>query len=422
MSGGEPGRVWLLQIGEPLPGLAGDQRRLRTALLADALVDRGCSVVWWASTFDHAAKRFVAPAERTIAVRPGLEIELLKGLGYRRNVSLRRIADHLSVARRFRRRARGASAAPGVIVCSYPAVELAAAGVGFGRAAGVRTLVDVRDLWPDTLLDLVPPALRPLGRAALQPMFGAARRALAGADAITAPSERYLAWALARAGRLRIDGDRVFPLGYPEPALDAGQGDAAARSLAQRGVDAGRKIALFVGMFGRTYDLSTVVAAARLLRERGAADCQFVCAGAGDREARWRAEAEGLDNVVFTGWVTRPEVVWLLRASWVGLAAYAPGAPQDLPNKLIEYMCAGLPVLSSLPGEATAVLARDGCGITYRAGDPGDLATALEALLLDPSRHAAMAAAGRAACRARYSAAAVYGAMADHILALTRGG
>ena len=147
-----------------------------------------------------------------------------------------------------------------------------------------------------------------------------------------------------------------------------------------------------------------------------------MCAGAGDREARWRAEAEGLDNVVFTGWVTRPEVVWLLRASWVGLAAYAPGAPQDLPNKLIEYMCAGLPVLSSLPGEATAVLARDGCGITYRAGDPGDLATALEALLLDPSRHAAMAAAGRAACRARYSAAAVYGAMADHILALTRGG
>lgn len=422
MPGGEACRVWLLQIGEPLPEMAGDQRRLRTSLLADALVDRGSSVVWWASTFDHAAKRFVAETERTVTVRPGLQLELLRGLGYRHNLSPWRIADHLAIARRFRRRAPGATARPDVIVSSYPAVELAAAGVAFGRRAGVRTLVDVRDLWPDSLLDQVPRPLRLLARAALQPMFGAARRALAGADAITAPSERYLAWALTRAGRPRTDRDRVFPLGYPELALDADHRAAAARSLIERGVDPGRKIVLFVGMFGRTYDLSTVMAAARLLRARGAGDCQFVFAGAGDRDARWRAEAAGLDNVVFTGWLARPEIALLLEVAWVGLAAYAPAAPQDLPNKLFEYMCAGLPVLSSLPGEAADMLARDGCGLTYRAGDPGDLAVALEALLRDPGRHGGMAAAGRAACRARYSADVVYGAMADYVIGLARGG
>ena len=413
--------VWLVQIGESLPGLTGDERRLRTALLADALVNLGHRVTWWASTFDHYAKRFVAQDEGRVAVREGLDLELLAGTAYGRNISPWRVLNHLQIARRFRVRSEAHAPRPDVIVASYPTVELAAEAVRYARQCGVSVVVDVRDLWPDAIVDLAPPAARPLVRAALRPMFAAARRALGGASALTAPSEGYLTWALARAERPRSAADRVFPLGYPELAVPSEDAAGAGRRLAALGVDPRRKIALFVGMFGRTYDLTTVIEAARRLRAQGRDDVQFVLSGAGDRDARWRAEAAGLDNVVFTGWVARADIAYLLSVAWVGLAAYARGAPQSLPNKPFEYMSAGLPVLSCLGAEAVALLDRHGCGLSYRAGDAADLEAALSVLLRDPARHQAMREASRAAFKASYSADAVYAGMANYVEAMAAG-
>lgn len=44
--------IWLIQIGEILP-LEEKAKKMRTALLADKLVERGYSVLWWTSAFDH---------------------------------------------------------------------------------------------------------------------------------------------------------------------------------------------------------------------------------------------------------------------------------------------------------------------------------------------------------------------------------
>lgn len=42
----------------------------------------------------------------------------------------------------------------------------------------------------------------------------------------------------------------------------------------------------------------------------------------------------------------------------MGLAAYARGAPQGVPNKVIEYMAAGLAVVTSLSGETREIIDR----------------------------------------------------------------
>ena len=47
--------IWLIQTGEKLP-LQNKERKLRTTLLADCLIKRGHSVLWWASAFDHFKK------------------------------------------------------------------------------------------------------------------------------------------------------------------------------------------------------------------------------------------------------------------------------------------------------------------------------------------------------------------------------
>jgi glycosyltransferase involved in cell wall biosynthesis len=134
---------------------------------------------------------------------------------------------------------------------------------------------------------------------------------------------------------------------------------------------------VFIGTFGRTYDLSTVISAARELNRQGDDQIQFVLCGHGERADEWRRAAAGLKNVVFPGWVDAAQWTYLQGLRTVGLAAYARNAPQSIPNKLFEYMSGGAPVLSSLQGEGAQFLKENSCGLTYMPGDPASFLSAL---------------------------------------------
>ena len=114
-------RVWLVKIGESLPLFHPSDRQHRMGILARHLSDAGHSVVWWNSTFDHARKRHEIDGDRRIEVSPGLTYRLLRGTSYNRNVSLRRIADHWLIGRKFRRYV-DTEARPDVIVCAFPSI------------------------------------------------------------------------------------------------------------------------------------------------------------------------------------------------------------------------------------------------------------------------------------------------------------
>ena len=62
-------KIWLTEIGEPLPIDAG-ARLMRCGLLAQTLASRDHDVTWWASTFDHARKLYRRPSSETAS--PGI--------------------------------------------------------------------------------------------------------------------------------------------------------------------------------------------------------------------------------------------------------------------------------------------------------------------------------------------------------------
>jgi len=70
----------------------------------------------------------------------------------------------------------------------------------------------------------------------------------------------------------------------------------------------------------------------------------------------------------------------------VGLACYAAGALQSVPNKVAEYLSAGLAVVSSLRGEFQTMLAQGRFGVDYTPGDAAMLASVLVSLRDDPGR------------------------------------
>lgn len=415
-------KVWVVQISEELPVDSGSPRLQRTGLLARELRARGHDVVYWASTFRYRARTFRAQDSVSVEVEPGFTLRLLHGGGYWRNISLQRIAYHRRIARRFME-AIAREGAPDLIFCSYPTLELSEAAVSYGGKHGVPVVLDVRDMWPDIFERLVPRwtgfAGRRLAAAALAPMVRQAQRAFRGARAITGITAPMVDWGLAYAERDATALDAHFPHAYSRRALGEGAREAARCTLAERGIDlsAAEFRIVFFGLFARAPEFETVLAAAGKLASDGV-PVRFILCGNGPREDEVRRQASRLPNVTVPGWLDGDAIWSLMEASHAGLLCYHStfDFEASIPNKPIEYLAGGLPVLSSLErGVLKDLLEREGCGFSYRNGRPDELAGHVRRLASDLSLREELCRNARRVFDEQFDASRVYSQFAEHL-------
>ena len=405
--------TWIIQDGEPIPGVDENTRDLRAAMLAKALVVQGHEVLWWASTFDHARKRHRFDASRTVELQPGLKVRLLHGPGYSHNTSPARLWHQRTLAQVFSREITDCRA-PDLIFCSLPTLEFAEICVGYGWNR-VPVLIDVRDAWPDLYLNLFPFSVRRFARLFLVSEFRRAKYIFRMATGVTAVSFTYLDWALHYAKRSRRSEDGVFPLGYSARKVEI-QPESQKKLIQQRyGIQSGVLVVSFIGAFGASYDLDTIVKAAHLLQSEGKWGVQFVLAGDGDKAHRLHETAFGLSNVVFTGWLDQSSLEMLMQITDIGLAAYTKDALQSLPNKPFEYMAAGLPLLSSLSGELERLITDHQIGLHYRAGDEKSLVEKIAWLTEHPAERVAMGQRARRLFEERFRADIIYPKLVAHL-------
>jgi glycosyltransferase involved in cell wall biosynthesis len=160
-------------------------------------------------------------------------------------------------------------------------------------------------------------------------------------------------------------------------------------------------LAVYAGAHGRANGLDGLFDAAALLLARGERRLRLLLVGEGQEKPRLqaRAAAEGLSNVTFLDPLAKPRLAALLAGSQIGVQCLAPVpafAEWTAPNKLMDYMAAGLPVVANLGGRAARLLRRGSCGVAVPPGDAASFAGALAALAADPARRAALGAAARA--------------------------
>jgi len=312
------------------------------------------------------------------------------------------------IAGKFSNLARTEKTLPEIIVAAMPTIELSYEAVRYGKENGVPVVVDVRDLWPDIFYEFIPKPFRAFARLGAYGIEQQSEFSLRNATGITAVSSSYLNWALAKGGRQKSDFDEVFPLGYQRCSKSSFEFECASAELCEMGVDRSKFICWFIGTFGETYDLAPIIKTAKDFLSKGRLDVQFVFSGVGDNEALWRKMAKGLSNVVFTGWVNSSQIECLGSTAKIGLAAYSKGAPQSLPNKLFEYLSFGLPVLSSLAGEAEILLRENACGYSYHAANSDEFAKYLETLIRDTVILNRMSGNAEKLFNSKYAAEAIY--------------
>ena len=356
-----------------------ENRLHRTGMLSKLLAEKGYEVVWFTTTFDHQTKVYVENTNVKKNVSKNLSLFFLHSeTPYYKNISLKRLKNHKEVAENFYVEANKIDS-PDIIFCSFPTIDLAYVATKYGKINNVPVVIDVRDLWPDIFIDIFPKFFHAFFRRLMYWQIKKTKFALTNAFAITAVSDNYLKWAINYEKNNFKKVSKVFPLGYDYEEIKEYKSDLVTNRL---GIDETKINIWFVGTFGRTYDLETVIKAAKVL-EVSRPKIQFIFTGDGENMSIWKEKAKGLSNVIFTGWVGKKELIYLSRISKIGLMAYRKGAPQGLPNKIFEYLAYGLPILSSLESETKELLNSHGIGFTYDASNSQDLIDKINAITSD---------------------------------------
>lgn len=282
------------------------------------------------------------------------------------------------------------------------------------RLRGTPFLYEIRDPWPELLLAMGALRRGPAA-AALGAISSAACRAAAGVIAL---SEGMADIAIARGADPRVV--QVIPNG-----CDLDQFGPHVAPWRPVGVAPDEFLAVYAGAMGRANGLDALLDAARLLHAQGNTRVRIVLAGDGAERARLAAAAPPTMMVLPP--MPRTRVAGLLAGADAALLCLLPVpefAELTSPNKLMDALAAGRPVISNVPGRAARWLEDGACGITV--ANAAGFAAALEELARHPDRAAAMGQAGLAMARhrfdrvrhaARFVAAVEALALPGHVLA-----
>ncbi len=189
---------------------------------------------------------------------------------------------------------------------------------------------------------------------------------------------------------------------YPE--LDPGREVRSIHDLAPDRIPADAPIVLHLGGLIAERGLEELV---RAMASRPDAHLVFLGTGADWPALRDLAQELGIgDRVHQLDPVPSHEVVAYTRSAAIGVVATAPTALNNrysLPNKLFQYMAAGIPVVASDLPEIRGVVASAGAGYLVDPERPEAIAEALGRLLDDPVEARAMGARGSEAIESRFN-------------------
>lgn len=110
-------------------------------------------------------------------------------------------------------------------------------------------------------------------------------------------------------------------------------------------------------------------------------------------------------RVDYRGWVSRREVREMLSSAGVGLVLYHP-LPNHIdsqPNKLFEYMAAGIPVIAADYPRWREIVDGSGCGLLVDPLDPSAISSAIKWVFDHPQEAKEMGLNGRNAVHSRYN-------------------
>lgn len=383
--------IWIFNHYAHPPDLPGGTRHYD---LGRELVRRGHKVAIFATSFHHYLHREVRlePGERwKVEDVDGMKFVWLRTPPYQRN-DWRRVRNMLAfmfrawrLGRRLPKHAPEMEQ-PDLVIGSSPHLLTPMAALWVARHFRVPFVMEVRDLWPQTIIDMGElgegnPMIKAL-QALERFLYRRAERVItvlpSAHEYITAcgiPREKIV-WIPNGVDLSRFEG--------LEPASPKGEGFTV----------------MYLGAHGQANALDVLIQAARVVQDEGYCEIRFVLVGDGPEKPRLveLSRELGLRNVEFREPVPKTEVPKVLDTADAtvfilhDIALYKYGISV---NKLFDYLAAGKPLI--LAGKPANNPVEDAhCGLTVPPRDPKALAEAvIKVYQMPPEERVAMGRRGR---------------------------
>ncbi|UCC98174.1 MAG: glycosyltransferase family 4 protein [Phycisphaerales bacterium] len=280
---------------------------------------------------------------------------------------------------------------PDVVFATHTPLTIGLAGLALGRHFGVPFVFEVRDLWPEALVN-VGALNNPLAVWWLKRM---AAKIYDGAAHVVALSPGMKEGIIRRG--VPAEKVTVIPNGSD---LDLFRPDVDGSAERQR-LGLGEKFAaVYFGAMGLANGLEYIIETARILAERGNSRIVLVLHGGGARrpDLEKMARQYKLSNVVFSEPAPGKEhVARLVAGCQACMTIYRATKEHSWsPNKMFDALAAGKPVLINVPGWLSETIENNNCGRSLDPHHPDALADALQELAADPQLCRRMAENARA--------------------------
>jgi glycosyltransferase involved in cell wall biosynthesis len=285
---------------------------------------------------------------------------------------------------------------PDVVVATIPQFFCGVAGSVIARIKRRPFVLEVRDLWPYSIVQLGQLRARWLIRT-LEALETALYRSAAGVVVNSAPFEKHIAARGIPPERIALIYNGVDPIEFhPRPRDEA--------LLSTHGLE-GKFLVAYVGTLGLAHGLETVLDAAAKMREER--EVLFLLVGDGADRARLESEVarQKLENVRFLGLRPHTEIPAWIASMDVLLATLRnlPVFETVIPSKIFEFLAEERPVVLAAKGEIRRLMSEVKAGVIIDPEDADQLTQAIAWIRAHPEEAAARARSGREWVKANFS-------------------
>jgi glycosyltransferase involved in cell wall biosynthesis len=366
-------RLWVYNHYTYTPEMPESIRHWELATILDG---RGWETRLIASAFNHRRRRFDRPVSFRHPVHDaaehGVAFTWVYTSPYDRN-DWRRYLNMLTYFVAATVDGLRRSPGPDAVIGTSPHLLAGLAAWIVAKRHRAPFILELQDLWPDTLVDMG--VTNPM---VIQPLRVMERFLYRRADAVIALSEGIR--------------DRVIERGVrPEDALLLPNATTETRgtmpvdraAIRRRFGWDGKVVAIYAGSHGPANGLENVVDAALL--QGGRHGIVFAFLGDGSEKPGLVARAEGAEHVVFLDPVPKADVHAILSGADIGLINLRWNRTFEgaRPNKIFDYLGAGLPIVTTVPGEIWSIVGGAEAGLLAEPENPAALAEAVEELARD---------------------------------------
>lgn len=304
------------------------------------------------SNFDHGKKEYYKLENEGI----DFVVDQIPVPSYKRNISVKRIFSHLVFAFRLKKKLNSLPIKPDIVYCAMPSSSAAYMTGKWCRKKSIPFMIDIIDIWPDSLLPVVP--FQRFVNLIVSPWKYITYKAYKMANFISGESKRYV--------EIGHQINPKVPYLYTYLGVDLKQVQKLIYSSKVQLYKPENEIWIaYGGSLGQSYDFYTILKGIRELENKHIPyKMWFVGGGEKEKEISEFSQRYNL-NVEVTGRIPYEDYLKYLSYCDIGINTFKEGTRVVHSYKFNDYVASGCLILNNLTGETADMVNKYKIGYNF---------------------------------------------------------